>query len=171
MLARAVAICFECCGRHRRRIRPNVAVRDYKTLWGQCRTERGGKRTGGLPIPSGAECRISIARRLVLQGTEDEVMTTLCHEVLHTYPRGGRDHGRLFKERAAQVRARYGYDITRVSERAHIARAEPAYEIVCDAGGLAIDRYKRGRIYRIPGRSRGATGGGKLFIREPVRAE
>jgi predicted SprT family Zn-dependent metalloprotease len=98
-------------------------------------------------------------------------MTTLCHEVLHTYPRGGRDHGRLFRQRAAQVRALYGYDITRVSERANIARAEPSYEIVCNSCGHAVPRYKRGRIYRNPERYRCAKCGGKLSIREPARPE
>ena len=113
-----------------------------KSRWGQARK-----------TPSGYKINIS-AVLLDERNAAEGLKNTIIHELLHTC-RGCMDHGKKWKEYAAQVRAAYGYNIKRTSngaekglcaeciaENAEAHNTPPKYVFRCMGCGQIITRKK-----------------------------
>lgn len=128
--------------------------------WGQCKLEYG-------------KYYISInATLLDERNSEDGLINTLLHELLHTCP-GCMNHGPKWKFYGEQVRRIYGYNIKRTSSEEdkevttgnlNIKESEYKYYIYCEKCGELIERKKRKcSTTEAPWRYQHIGCGGKLF--------
>ncbi|MDR1791136.1 MAG: SprT-like domain-containing protein [Propionibacteriaceae bacterium] len=136
MLADAIEIVFAVCGPHHNRISPEVKIRKYKTAYGKC-----VKRYNGGVVT----CQISLADNFVQDGTDEQLMDVLLHEVLHTYPGESTGHNEAFLQRANQLNA-LGYSIKVRQRFPEVRSAPPNWWIVCHNCGARLPRYRKPTI-------------------------
>ena len=138
------------------RIDPHVAVNPRaKTRFGCCRT-RQGRHTIELSAHT-------------LQGGEQAVRRVLAHEVLHTCP-GCADHGPRWKQWAAVMNARYGYELRRTDSFESLGledRRPVRYVAECTRCRARIPRMKRSSLIEHPERYRCRCGGTFRILTPP----
>ena len=125
--------------------------------WGQCRK-----------IPSGYSININ-ADLLNEKNAEEGLINTLLHELIHTCP-NCMNHGEIWKNYAARVYRRYGYDVKRTSsaedkgvvEKTVGRKEDYKYFCKCEKCGY-VWKYKRMcDTVRYPGKYQHHGCGGKL---------
>jgi len=144
--------------------KPQTFTVNYRARrWGQCRLRNG-------------EYYININRTLLdTRNSEDGLVNTLLHELLHTCP-GCMDHGARWKKYAAMVYSKYGYNVKRTSDEeekgvttGNFNRKETDYKylIYCEkCGKLVASRKRRCDLTENPGLYRhGDPCRGKLYCR------
>ena len=101
---------------------------------------------------------------------EKKLMETLAHEVLHTC-RGCFDHGKRWKQYAAVMNQRWGYEISRTAEHKELgleddgSREPFRYVLTCEKCGKQIKRRRRSRLITHTDQYR-CLCGGKLVLSE-----
>ena len=91
--------------------------------------------------------KISLSETIALN--PEEVMNTMCHEVLHTVD-GCFNHGPLWKTYANKVNKEYGYKISRVSRGDYKVRPDYKYEVTCDKCGVVVGRNRMSGLFKAP---------------------
>ena len=129
-----------------------------KKRWGQ--TEYN-KSTGNYSININSQL-------LDERNSEDGLVNTLLHELLHTCP-GCMNHGALWKKYAAQVKDYLGYDIKRTGsaeEEGVVTMAEQShnYIVKCEKCGKEFYYERAGKVVKYCYRYHCKCGGGLTLI-------
>lgn len=121
-----------------------------KCRWGLCRK-----------LEDGSGYVIEIAHVLLINDvvSEKDCKTTMIHEILHTCE-GTKGHTGLWKQYAAIMNAKYGYNIKRTTSGAEKGLAEldsivhrkckTKYICKCKSCGLQLRRTKASRLVKYP---------------------
>lgn len=118
-------------------IDPELYLTRAKKQFGRCES-----------IPGGYAISIS---KFFKDNPTEEVMDTLVHEVLHTLP-GCQNHGPNWKNAAAIVNRKYGYDITRTGTEvmANLTtddiKAMRRYTVECLGCGNQLHRERKSKL-------------------------
>lgn len=125
-------------------IKGDISIDKAIRRWGICR-----KRN----INGEIVFLISVSVRL-LECAEKDIMTTICHEILHTCA-GCMNHGSRWKSYAAIVNRKYGYNIKRVttSKEKGIDKLIPdgmKYAIKCEKCNKILFRAKKSDFVKFP---------------------
>lgn len=134
--------------------------------WGECRRLDNGSYS------------ISINRCLLdPRNSEDGLICTLLHEMLHTYP-GCMNHGLEWQIRAAYVNQHYGYNIkaqTDSKEKGVVARPtrenRAKYIVMCSQCGASVYRLRASRLTEHPEKYRCKKCSGSVIVKMLSRSE
>lgn len=102
------------CGK----IMPTLKINQRaSSFWGKCHivTQYKGENIYQIEVS-----------KHTLDGNEESIMNTICHEVLHSCD-GCMNHGVIWKTYASRMNRKYGYDIKRSSTSAE--------QFLCSCGG------------------------------------
>ena len=163
-----------------------------KTIYEECRAEQ---RSVGIPCPENittikinsraksrfGSCRVvkSLGRikyyeielsAELFKSCDKDIKAVLHHEMIHTC-RGCMNHGARWKEYAARLNARYGYNIQRTTSYESLGLERPEkkenvkYIIVCENCGMKIERKRKCRLVTETNNYRCGKCGGKLKLR------
>ena len=116
-----------------------ITINTRARRWGQCRK-----------IPAGYSININ-QTLLDLRNSEDGLINTLLHELLHTCP-DCMNHGAIWKKYAELVRKNWGYDVKRTSDcedkgvttgNQNIIQRKIRYIVTCEKCGYEWHHSRR----------------------------
>lgn len=130
----------------------------FRTRWGDCGRIKGSH-----------SFRIRINPVLLRDDVpEKALLETILHEYLHTCP-GCQNHGTRWKQYAARINVRYGYQIKRCDseedkgiQKGLIKQAKRKYAIKCQHCGMVYRYSRKGKAYMHPEEYHCGRCGGKL---------
>jgi predicted SprT family Zn-dependent metalloprotease len=129
------------------------------TRWGCCKRE-------GKKGPK-AKYTIQVALKVAC-GPEKTLRQVVAHEILHTIP-GGEGHRGVWKEHAARMNEKYGYQIKRTSSPEtmgiDLSERPPLFLVSCKKCGKSQPRYRATSVTRNPKGYR-CTCGGPLQVED-----
>ncbi|MGP1470672.1 MAG: SprT-like domain-containing protein [Schwartzia sp. (in: firmicutes)] len=137
------------------------------------RLSRGLRELGTCRIrrADDAHCVLSFSRHLFFPGNEENLVSVVCHEMLHACLPYGEGHGTHFRFFMRKLNEALGLSIAVHSAETTIRpnAARYRYRVTCGACGNAFCYLRAGAIVRHPGRYRCARCGASSFTVETLR--
>lgn len=131
--------------------------KDIKELSVSHAKRRWGRTSWRTSVNTGerTDFKISISYKLINEKytpTDEGLMNTMIHELLHTTPQG-QGHTGMWKTYAKMVYDRYGIDIKRcggVDEKEQDVVKKFTYVVQCKKCGAKIGRYRMSKVIEHP---------------------